>query len=325
VEAPQDEGLVYMNGKWPVRVRAALWSAVLLILLAVLIFLDRTLYPTAGASHRQETVATPTQGLPSSWPSASSANASLSTARTVPAEQLKKILDQSFARVSAVYLTRQVISSAAEGQSTVAFVYYFTNSSRALPSLRELAQTIARAQADRREALALLKEARETGDSAKMRRAGELCVKADAALVQEKAAATIEVSPYKAQPPVTFYQPGLPDWLLFQDKALALARSQLGDSANVSEVDRAAVAANPIFVCTNAQGQTLYVDARHEQVFGQRDTVPTPGRVSRSATQESERQARIAGQWEGFLNDGIDPTQFSTSNLTHRDPTTDKL
>lgn len=234
---------------------------------------------------------------------------------TVGIDILRAVLDKSMKDVSAAYVGHCVLSSPDASASVISFLY--GKGTSGVVSIDALAQSATNALAKQKTGMELMHQAQKEKDQDKMLAAARLQVAADREFVREDAFLTVEVSTDRAYPPVRSFQKGLPDWVIYREKAYMLAILHLADEPSLREFTRQGIDGATIFTYADRQGKEVYVDPRRGQVYAHRSIMPPSAHRNEgtgTASVEATR-VRIAKQWEEFLLNGIDFAQFSVEDL----------
>jgi hypothetical protein len=167
----------------------------------------------------------------------------------------------------------------------------------------------------KKEASELIRRARETKNDDELKLAALMKVEADREIAQDGTFMTIETSMTTNDPPVLMFSQGLPEWMMYQDTALSLAKSCLGEDVHLVETARSVPGAPIMFTFSDSAGKQIYVNPVSRKVFAERKQTSNQSQTAQSRP-DNGRAGRVRAQWNVFLTDGIDINQFSVAGLT---------
>jgi len=230
-------------------------------------------------------------------------------------EVFKQLLDLSMQKVDASYVTHQAVMRYSDQSQRLSFIYQKTNG---LPvqTLEELAQAANSGLRNKKEGADKMARARSLNDPDMMKEASRLQVQANRDIYQTEKCFTIEVSSTTNAPPVTRFQKGIPEWLVYRQTAFVLASNHLTTAPQLVQVAEVAPFSENVFLFADKTGRRIYVTPRSQKVFTKATIAEKPTDHTRMSAQEYEkRQQRIYQQWKDFMQTGIDVDRFTLAGL----------
>jgi len=234
-------------------------------------------------------------------------------------KNIKRIMDSSMALNGLTYYGHQEISTPNNRFNTISFIYiknkYNTTN---LPSLNEIEAVSKKSEDLRVKGNGLMKQAQEKDDNEMAQEAASMIVEADRLVSQEDRFYTIEIAKDTNLPPIVMVQPGLPEWIMMKNKALALAEEHFGEQAKIVAVERSTLGTHCIYIALNSKGDSIFIDARSGKVFSKRSVQSTNRFLQQNedSQKEKERAEGIKSQWQEFMRNGINIKDFSLEGLT---------
>jgi hypothetical protein len=226
------------------------------------------------------------------------------------------MLDLSMQRVGASYVGHQPILRYSDKAERLSFVYQKGDGTTGC-TIQELAETAGRGLRGKIEGANRMSEARAQNSTNMIREAARLQVQANRDIYQTEQCFTVEMNSSTNAPPLTMFQKGIPEWLVYRQTAFTLASNYLLCAPQLVEVAQVAPFSEAMFTFTDSAGRHVYVKPRSAQVFTNVTIGAEPANTPRrSPDEKAAMQARISQQWTEFMQRGIDVNQFNLSDLT---------
>ena len=234
-------------------------------------------------------------------------------------DNIKRILDSSMISNGFTYYIHHEISSPDNRLNTISFLYFNNQNNKAdLPSIKEMESTFKKSEDLKVKGNNLMKQAQEKSDNEMAQEAASMMVEADRLISQEDKFYTIEIGKDTSTPPIVMVQQGLPEWIIMNNKALALAEEHFGERAKIVEIERTTLGTHCIYIALNSKGDSIYINAHSGKVFSKR-TLHSTNRIpqqNNDSQKEKERTERMKSQWQEFMRNGINIKDFSLEGLT---------
>ena len=230
-------------------------------------------------------------------------------------QNVKKIMDSSLIRDGLIYFKHQEISTPGNHFNTISFIYFKSNTDHS-PNINEIEDASTKSENLKIKGKSLMLNAQKIDDNEMAQEAARMMVEADRLESQEDRFYTFEIGKDTNMPPIVMVQPGLPEWIIMENKTVKLAEAYFKDQAKIIDVQRTTIGAPCIYTVVNSKMDSIYIEARSGKVL-KKNLLPIKNQaISKSSLFiKNDRSERIISQWQEFMKNGIKIEDFNLKGL----------